>query len=146
MFGAFWVAQQQRIHLQCRSHWFDPWVEKSLEEGMTIHSSILAWRISWTEKSDGLHSIEWQRVGHDWSDWAHNMFIWGCNNQRSFWSISQITSLPYSKQASSSHHSGQSGPELCCCPEKSGPTVTTLLLTASSHSLHFSHAALLGSP
>ena len=65
MFGAFWVAQQQRIHLQCRSHWFDPWVGRSLEEGMTVHSSILAWRISWTEKPGGLHFIGWQRVGHD---------------------------------------------------------------------------------
>ena len=30
---------------------FDPWVpEEPLEEGMTAHSSILAWRIPWTEK------------------------------------------------------------------------------------------------
>ena len=29
------------------------------------HSSILAWRILWTEESSGLQSIESQRVGHD---------------------------------------------------------------------------------
>ena len=34
----------------------------SLEKGMATHSSILAWRISWTEESDSL-SIGLQRVG-----------------------------------------------------------------------------------
>ena len=34
---------------------FDAWVGKSpLEKGMATHSSILAWRIPWTEKSDRL--------------------------------------------------------------------------------------------
>ena len=37
---------------------FDPWVgEDPLEKGMVIHSSILAWRIPWTEESEGLHSM-----------------------------------------------------------------------------------------
>ena len=39
--------------------------EDPLEEGMATHSSILAWRIPWTEKSAGLQSIRLQRVGHD---------------------------------------------------------------------------------
>ena len=39
--------------------------EDPLEKGMTTHSSILAWRIPWTEKPGGLQSIESQRVGHD---------------------------------------------------------------------------------
>ena len=50
-------------HKQMRAQslsWEDP-----LEEEMTIHSSILAKRISWTEKPGGL-----QRVGHNWSDLA----------------------------------------------------------------------------
>ena len=33
---------------------FDPWVRTPLEEGMAAHSSILAWRILWTEESGGL--------------------------------------------------------------------------------------------
>ena len=33
---------------------------------MAIHSSILAWRIPWTEETGGLPSIGSQRVGHDW--------------------------------------------------------------------------------
>ena len=39
--------------------------EDSLEEGMATHSSILAWRISWTEEPGGLQSTGLQRVGHD---------------------------------------------------------------------------------
>ena len=39
--------------------------EDHLEEGMTIHSSILAWRISWTEEPGRLQSMGSQRVGHD---------------------------------------------------------------------------------
>ena len=36
-----------------------------LEKEMAIHSSILAWRIPWTEKPGGLQSMELQRVGHN---------------------------------------------------------------------------------
>ena len=42
--------------------------EDPLEEGMAPHSSILAWRILWTEEPGRLQSIESHRVGHDWSD------------------------------------------------------------------------------
>ena len=38
--------------------------EGLLEEGMATHSSILAWRISWTEEPDGLQSISSQRGRH----------------------------------------------------------------------------------
>ena len=36
-----------------------------LEKGMATHSSILAWRIPWTEKLGALQSKRLQRVGHD---------------------------------------------------------------------------------
>ena len=39
--------------------------EDPLEEGMASHSSILAWRIPWTEEPGRQQSIVWQRVGHD---------------------------------------------------------------------------------
>ena len=45
--------------------WEDP-----LEEGMGTHSSILAWRIPWTEEPGGLQSMGSQRVRHDWSNLA----------------------------------------------------------------------------
>ena len=37
----------------------------TLEEGMAIHSSTLAWRIPLTEETGGLQTIGSQRVGHD---------------------------------------------------------------------------------
>ena len=40
--------------------WEDP-----LEKGVTTHSSILAWRIPWTEETGGLQSMGSQRVRHD---------------------------------------------------------------------------------
>ena len=46
--------------------------EDPLEKEMATHSSILAWRIPWTEEPGRLQSMELQRVGHDW---ATNTFI-----------------------------------------------------------------------
>ena len=40
--------------------WEDP-----LEEGMATHTSILTWRISWTEEPGGLQSMGSQRVRHN---------------------------------------------------------------------------------
>ena len=47
--------------------------EDTLEKEMAIHSSILAWRIPWTEESGELQSMELQRVRQDWvvTDHAH---------------------------------------------------------------------------
>ena len=39
--------------------------EDPLEKGMATHSSILAWRIPWTDEPGGLQSMGSQRVGHD---------------------------------------------------------------------------------
>ena len=39
--------------------------EDPLEEGMATHSSILAWRIPWTEEPGELQSMGSQRGGHD---------------------------------------------------------------------------------
>ena len=39
--------------------------EDPLEKGMAIHSSILAWRIPWTEEPGGPQFMGLQRVGHD---------------------------------------------------------------------------------
>ena len=39
--------------------------EDPLEKEMATHSSILAWRIPWTEGPGGLQSMGSQRVGHD---------------------------------------------------------------------------------
>ena len=41
-----------------------PGGENPLKEGMATHSSILAWRIPWTEEPGRLQSTEWQRIEH----------------------------------------------------------------------------------
>ena len=46
---------------------FDPWVRKIPEKEMATHSSILAWRIPWTQEPGGLQSTGLQRVGHDFT-------------------------------------------------------------------------------
>ena len=41
--------------------------EDLLEKEVATHSSILAWKIPWTEEPAGLQSMEWWRVKHDWA-------------------------------------------------------------------------------
>ena len=51
----------------------DPWLGKDpLGKGKATHSSILAWRILWTEEPGRLQCIELQSVGHGWNDLAQN--------------------------------------------------------------------------
>ena len=53
--------------IQVRSlGWDDP-----LEKGMAAHSSILAWRIPWTEEPGGLQSMALRRVGHNQASNTH---------------------------------------------------------------------------
>ena len=49
--------------------------EDPLEKEMAIHSSILAWRIPWTEKPSRLQSTGSQRVGHDWAASPYLLFF-----------------------------------------------------------------------
>ena len=63
--------------------WEDP-----LDEEMTAYSSVLAWKIPWTEEPGGLQSKGLHRIRHDWAhihDWAHRHDdlearggVWGC--------------------------------------------------------------------
>ena len=56
------VAQRQRTHLQCRRPRFHPWVEKIPGKGNGNHSSILVWRIPWTEEPGRLQAMGSQRL------------------------------------------------------------------------------------
>ena len=42
-----------------------PGSEDPLEKGMATYSSILAWRLPWTEEPGGLQSMGLQGIGHD---------------------------------------------------------------------------------
>ena len=60
------VAQR----LKCLPPMWETWVqslgwEDPLEKEMATHSSVLAWKIPWTEKRGGLQSMRSQRVRHN---------------------------------------------------------------------------------
>ena len=59
---------------------FDPWVGKidPLEKEMETHSSILAWKIPWTEETGRLQSMGSQKFGHDLEHTAvaQNKLVW----------------------------------------------------------------------
>ena len=66
-------------------HWEDP-----LEKETATYSSILAWKISWTEEPGGLQSVRSQRVRHDWATNTYlltsHSLVWSwANDLASFW-------------------------------------------------------------
>ena len=48
---------------------------------MTTHSSVLAWRIPWTEEPGRLQSMGLRRVGHDWATSLHFDFSLSCTGE-----------------------------------------------------------------
>ena len=46
-----------------------------LEQKLATHSSIIAWRISWTEEAGGLQSTGCQRVEYDWVTHTHTFVL-----------------------------------------------------------------------
>ena len=65
------MAKWSRTHLPMQETQ-ETWVqslggEDPLEEEMATHSSILAWKIPWTEELSGLQSMGSQRVEHNWA-------------------------------------------------------------------------------
>ena len=59
------AIQESRVPSLCQ--------ENPLEKGMATHSSILAWRIPWTEEPGQLQSMGSQRVTHDWATNTENI-------------------------------------------------------------------------
>ena len=64
--GGSKVKNSPALQEMQETRWEDP-----LEEGTATHSNILTTKIPWTKEPDRPWSLEWQGVGHDWSDWAH---------------------------------------------------------------------------
>ena len=64
--GAWWAAVHGVARSRTRLSNFNLTFHfHALEEEMATHSSVLAWRIPWTEEPGGLPSIGSHRVGHD---------------------------------------------------------------------------------
>ena len=102
---------------QCRGHkrhgGLIPGSEDPLEESMATHSSILAWRIPWTEEPDGLQCTRSWRVGYTWCTCTsfQDGFYW-----EGLWVEHPLTSLPFWTPRSLSMHVwlGRS-PDFCVC-------------------------------
>ena len=89
--GAWWAA----VHGVAKSRtWLGnfTFTFHALKKEMATHSSVLAWRIPWTEKPDGLQSIGLQRVRHDWNDLARSML-----KAQVFRNLQCLKSLTWSK-------------------------------------------------
>ena len=110
------------------SGWEDP-----LEEGMATHSSIPAWRIPWTEPPGGLQSLGLQRVGHNWSKWAHTHT---CTHAQQTWILvpwGGTEPMPSALKMQSLKHDHQGTPlprfkswlyQLCDLRQVNGPSLT----------------------
>ena len=81
------MQKMQEIRVQSLG-WEDP-----LEEDMVTNSSILAWRIPWTEESRGLQAIESQRVRRDWSNWVHTDVCIAIHSEKHFWVSRRLLTL-----------------------------------------------------
>ena len=69
--GAWWAAVHGVAKIQTWLRDFTLTFHcPALEKEMATRSSVLAWRIPWTEEPGGLLSMGLHRVGHDWSDLA----------------------------------------------------------------------------
>ena len=64
---AYWVKNLTAVQKTQESWVQSPGQGDHLEEGMETHSSVLAWRIPWTEEPGSLQSIGLQRVRCDWA-------------------------------------------------------------------------------
>ena len=111
---------------QCRRCETQVWPlgqEDPLEKGLAMHSSILAWRIPWTQEPGKLHSIRSQRdpqtwlSAHGWQwqnlvDSQHWVNVYWLNVSMMYWYItySYLTSTLF---------------KLCISPNIKWPTTTT---------------------
>ena len=82
---------------------------RSLGEGNDTHSSILAWRIPWTEEPGGLQFMGSQRVRHDWVTLYFNTTGFLCN-------LMLLIALFWTGVEYFTHQPGAQGPVKACSP------------------------------
>ena len=96
--GIFWAFLENRLTFPSLGYLPDPGIElespalqadsSTLEKEMATHSSILAWKIPWTEEPGGLQFIGSQRAGQDWTISLSLSFALPLSLQGSpFWSL-----------------------------------------------------------
>ena len=69
--------------------WFLGW-EDPLEKQMATYSTILAWRIPWTEEPDGLQPKVSQRAGHHWAIILGFFSFWLFYNRSTFFNLPSL--------------------------------------------------------
>ena len=108
--------------------------EDPLEKEMVIHSSVLAWKVPWTEESGGLQSLGSQNVRHDWlpthtgtkSLWPSISILYqtpasfhlGSSSLTLLWSP-WLLSFPFQVQPTDTSHHRYPHPGLLCYPLRS---------------------------
>ena len=106
---------------------------------MATHSSILSWRIPWTEEPGRLQSMRSQRFSHDWSDLAHSSL--GCDKmQRKYrctvgvdWTSLHLSSVqrPMLADHTPAHPIMETATLAPCCPRPWQPIWGQSLLAAT---------------
>ena len=92
--------------------------ENSLEKGMATHSSILAWRIPWTEEPGGLQSMGLQRVRHSWTTntvFVYAQFLAVLIIKGIYWLL-KLESLNFRVDLVPNSHQSLLSPPLSCLP------------------------------
>ena len=74
-FAASNVSAFYKICFSFSFYFFDTYDLDPLQKAMATHSTILAWRILWTEEPGGPQFVGSQRVGHDWVTNPRNI-VW----------------------------------------------------------------------
>ena len=79
MFSSWWLNVRQHLDIDLITNAGDPGSipgsGRSPGEGNGNHSSILVWKIAWTEEPGRLQFMGSQRVGHDWVTNTHREFL-----------------------------------------------------------------------
>ena len=105
MYRTFLVAQMVKNLPALQETWvWSLGQEDLLEKEMATHSSILAWRIPWTEEACRRHSVELQKVRHDWLT-KHSTAQQNLGPDPNFLDskFSKLTITSYSTQVSHGH-------------------------------------------
>ena len=136
--GAWWAAVHGVTKSRTRlSNFTFTFHFHTLEKEMATYSSILAWRILWTEEPSGLLSMGSHRVGHDWSDLA-------CMHSKCY---------PYSRVTLKEHIRATTLPSFISfscftghTPDCSGSCTIDCLLHSWTFSYNFRHVKLCLAP
>ena len=110
--------------------WLLGW-EDPVEKGNVTHSSILVWRIPWTEQPGGLQSMGLQRVGHNWA-----ILLTSLGTGYNWPHIQRLLTFHCSSYFPRMFVSGGSRAYWRCMPETKEKVIMVLLLSGKSEDFY----------